>query len=179
MLITVYANCAVNLEGCHQTYHRARTCHRAAPFLLLKTTTPLSPTDVPALFERFSVRQVVSRVSRPIFPPIFAHDRLRVQRPPHSVSERSPGASLCYRRRLAFAPASCHALECYTAEASVDLRSGCFNPTLPARAASFTASSRRATPATARSESSPAARGEGMSLDTNRRRLFGERGRYN
>ena len=84
-----------------------------------------------------------------------------------------------HRRRPAFAPASRRALERYTAETSVYLRSECFDPTLPACAASFTASSRRATPATACSESSPIFAHEPMLLDANRRRVFGERGRCN
>ena len=109
--------------------------------------------------------------------PIFAHERLRRVQRRRIQSPNARRGLPRHRRRPAFAPASRRALERYTAETSIDLRSECFDPTLPARTASFTASSRRATPATARSESSPIFAHEPTSLDANRRRVFGERGR--
>ena len=108
--------------------------------------------DVPALPERFRVLQVVFRVPRTTFSPIFAHERLRrVQRcrilspsTRRSASLAIDGVWRSHRRLVARASD--------TTEASVDLRSGCFDPPVPARAASFTVSSRHATPATARSD---------------------------
>ena len=95
--------------------------------------------------------------------------------PPHSVSKRSPECLPRHRRRPVFAPASRRAREAHTAETSVGSQSEYFDPALPARAASLAVSSRRVTPANDRSESSPAARGERVSLDAKRCCVFLER----
>ena len=85
---------------------------------------------------------------------------------------------LCYTSPPELATASQRRRERRTPAASDEARPVYFDPTLPARAASFASSSRRGTPTNAHPDAPPTARVVELTIDVNRPRATGKGGRF-